>query len=114
MMNEIRAFISFDPQHDRELFESIAAQSQSRNSGFTIVGKSSKSIAYHGNGEEALVKIRDADQVIVLCGEHSESCSSMTAEIQLARQEDTPYILLSGRRDVMCTKPTGVKSSDGI
>jgi hypothetical protein len=113
-MNKIQAFISFDPQHDRELFESIATQSRSRNSGFTIVGKSSGSIARHVGGEEALDTIREADQDIVLCGEHSESCSSMTAEIQLAREEDTPYILLCGRRDVMCTKPAGVKSSDGM
>ena len=36
------------------------------------------------------------------------------AELRIAQEEHTPYFLLWGRRDRMCTKPTGAKTSEGM
>ncbi len=113
-MNEIRAFISFNPEHDKELYELILEQSEARSSGFCIIGCSERAAAYGLCSEKTASRIRSADQMIILCGEHSEESPTMTAELRVAQQEDTPYILLWGRRDVMCTKPVGAKSSEGM
>jgi hypothetical protein len=52
--------------------------------------------------------------MIVLCGEHTEASMRMSDELRIARDEHTPYILLWGRRDVMCTKPIGAKPAEGM
>jgi hypothetical protein len=52
--------------------------------------------------------------MIVLCGEHSEASIGMAEELRVAREEETPYILLWGRRAVMCTKPIGAKPAEGM
>ena len=36
------------------------------------------------------------------------------AELRIAQEEQKPYFLLWGRREIMCTKPTGAKSSEGM
>ena len=48
--------------------------------------------------------------MIVICGEHTEASPGMSAEIRIAQEEKTPYFLLWGRRESLCTKPTGAKS----
>ena len=57
-------------------------------------------------------KIREADQVIVICGEHTELSGRVAAELRVAQEEDRPYVLLWGRREPMCKKPWTAKPSD--
>jgi hypothetical protein len=59
-------------------------------------------------------RIREADQVIVICGEHTGVSTRVGGEFLIAQQERTPYFLLWGRREIMCTKPIGAKPSDGM
>jgi hypothetical protein len=113
-MSDIPVFVSFDPQHDQELFELLLTQSRTQSSGFSIIGSSSGATAEALDHDRTLNSIREASQLIVLCGEHSESSTSMTAELTIAEQEDKPYFLVWGRREIMCTKPTGAKSSEGM
>jgi len=113
-MNDINVFVSFDLEHDRELYELILAQSRTQSSGFLIVGNSDRATAHSLCSEKTLHAIREANQLIVICGEHSESSANMTAELQVAQQEGKPYFLLWGRREIMCTKPAGAKSSEGM
>ena len=130
-MNDVHVFVSFDLEHDRELYEMILAQSRTQSSGFLIVGSSNRATAHslcsektlhairEANQlivicEKTLHAIREANQLIVICGEHSESSASMTAELRVAQQEGKPYFLLWGRREIMCTKPAGAKSSEGM
>jgi len=51
--------------------------------------------------ERVRFRIGEADQVIVLCGEHTETSTRVSTEIELAQQERTPYLLLWGRRDLI-------------
>jgi hypothetical protein len=59
-------------------------------------------------------RIREADQVIVICGEHTGASMGVSAELRIAQQERAPYFLLWGRREIMCTKPIGAKSAEGM
>jgi hypothetical protein len=58
--------------------------------------------------------IREADQVIVICGEHTEASPRVSVEVRIAQEERTPYFLLWGRREIMCTKPIGAKPAEGM
>ena len=111
-MNQAQIFVSFDIEHDRELFEEL--RSQSNSSGFAVLGCSERHTATDVWNERARRRIRNADQVIFICSEHTGASASMSTEIRIAQQEKTPYFLLWGRPDIMCTKPVGAKSAEGM
>jgi hypothetical protein len=111
-MNQIQVFVSFDFERDRELFEELRTQSSS--SGFAVLGCSERHTATDVWNERVRRRIRNADQVIFICSEHTEASASMSTEIRIAQQERTPYFLLWGRREIMCTKPLGAKSAEGM
>ena len=113
-MNKIQVFVSFDTEHDAELYERFLAQSRSSSSSFVVSGGSERSKSADVWSERSHRWIRDADQVIVICGEHTESSMSVSAELCIAREEQTPYFLLWGRREIMCTKPVGAKPAEGM
>ena len=54
-------------------------------------------------------RVRDADEMIVICGEHTADSDRMNAELRIAEEEQKPYLLLWGRRGLMCSMPIGVK-----
>ena len=111
-MNKVQVFVSFDIERDKELFEELRTQSGS--SGFTVSGGSERHTATDVWNEKSRRRIRDADQVIFICSEHTEASASMSSEIRIAQQEKTPYFLLWGRREIMCTKPLGAKTAEGM
>lgn len=113
-MSEVQVFVSFDTQHDGDLYELLLAHSRTPSSGFAVLGGSKPSSTADFASESARRGIREADQVIVLCGEHTEASTGVGAELELAQQEQTPYILVWGRRDAMCTKPIGAKPAEGM
>jgi hypothetical protein len=111
-MSESRVYVSFDIDHDRELYERLLAQA--RGSGFCVSAESEFVSSSDRWNERARLRIREADQMIVICGEHSEASQSMSAEIRIAQEEQTPYFLLWGRGGAMCKKPIGAKSAEGM
>ena len=111
-MNQIQVFVSFDVERDKELFEELREQSSSF--GFNVLGCSERHTATDVWSEKVRRRIRNADQVIFICSEHTEASASMSTEIRIAQQEQTPYFLLWGRRGIMCTKPVGAKSAEGM
>ncbi len=111
-VSHARVYVSFDIDHDRELYERLLAQA--RGSGFCVSGESEFVSSHDLWTERARRRIREADEVIVICGEHSEASQGMSAEIRIAQEEKTPYFLLWGRRGEMCTKPIGAKSAEGM
>ena len=113
-MSQVHVFVSFDIEHDGELYELLLAQSRSPSSGFTVSGSSERSAGTDAGSARARRRIRDADQVIVICGKHTEASTSVSAELLIAQEEGTPYFLLWGRREIMCTKPIGARSAEGM
>ncbi len=98
---DVRVFLSFDREHDRDLFDRILAESRDAGSGFEIVEHSEARM-----GEADLRRrMASADHLIVLCGEHTEESERVGAELHIAREEELPCLLLWGRRESMCTPP---------
>jgi len=113
-MSNTRVFVSFDTAHDGELYDLLLEQSRTPNSGFGVLGGSERLSATDVWSDQSRRQIRDADQVIVICGKHTEASPHVSAELRIAKEEGTPYFLLWGRREIMCTKPVGAKPAEGM
>lgn len=59
-------------------------------------------------------RIKGCDVVIVICGEHTNTASGVSTELEIAQEEEIPYFLLYGRATKKCIKPKGAKSTDKI
>jgi hypothetical protein len=110
-VSQSRVYVSFDVDHDQELYQRLLGQA--RGSTFYVSGESEFVSSDRWN-ERARCRIREADQMIVICGEHSEASVCMSAEIRIAQEEKRPYFLLWGRGGAMCKKPVGAKSAEGM
>jgi hypothetical protein len=109
-----RVFISFDIEHDGELYELLLAQSRMPGSVFAVSGGSERLPSSDARSERAHRRIGEADQVIVICGEHTDMSTGVFTELRIAQEEKKPYFLLWGRRESMCTKPMGAKNAEGM
>jgi hypothetical protein len=113
-MSAVAVSVSFDIERDRELFERLLAQSRKPGSGFTVSSSSERFSSTDEWSERARKRICKADQVIVICGAHTNEAEGVIGELRITQEEDTPYFLLWGRRDTMCTKPVGAKPTEGM
>jgi hypothetical protein len=113
-MSKVQVFVSFDLEHDGELYELLLAQSRTPISSFSVLGGSESSKATDVWSARMRRRIREADQLIVICGEHTKASTRVSAELRIAQQERTPYLLLWGRREIMCTKPIGARPEEGM
>jgi len=113
-MGQVRVFMSFDLGHDHDLKERLVEESLKSCSGFEILGWSESAEMTNAWNDRVRRRIADADEVIVICGEHTQDSMQVGAEIGIAQEEQKPYFLLWGRREVMCTKPIGAKPGDGM
>ncbi len=113
-MSNPNVFISFDLDHDQDLCDLLVEQAANGALGFDVSGQSERrrlrEVEYTGVRRE----IRKADQVIVICGEHTGGSVGVFAELRIAQEEHKPYFLIWGRRESMCTKPEGAKSWEGM
>jgi len=113
-MGKINIFVSFDLDHDRDLCDLLLEQSGVPTFGFEVSGRSKGRSMDDLPGEGVRRQIREADEVIVICGEHTEDSIRVNAELRMAQEEQTPYFLLWGRRERMCTKPLSAKRIEGM
>jgi hypothetical protein len=111
-MPNIRIFMSFDPDNDSDLRDLLLEQSLREWSGFEISARSEAETMTDRWDERVRHQIAQADEVIVICGEHTASSVSVSAELRIAQEEQKPYFLLWGRRDRMCTRPAGSRRDD--
>jgi len=113
-MGNVRIYMSFDLDHDQDLHDLLVEQLLRETSGFEISARSQGRTMTDLSEEKVRRQIRKADEVIVICGEHTEASARVSAELRIAQEEQKPYFLLWGRRESMCTKPAGAKSLDGM
>lgn len=109
-----RIFISFDFDNDNDLRGNLVAQAELPDSPFSIIDYSVKNPITEKWRDEVRERIRIADLMIVICGEHTHDAAGVTAEVTIAREERTPYSLLKGRSSKTCTKPRSALKSDEI
>jgi hypothetical protein len=104
----VRVFLSYDVDYDADLGDRLSEQSERGGSGFHVAGRSEAG-AMTGRWHEGVRRrVRAADEVIVICGEHTAASDRMSAELRIAQEEQKPYLLLWGRRERMCSMPVGV------
>ncbi len=111
-MGKIRVFTSFDFDHDEDLRNLLVGQAKHPDSPFEL---SDWSIYDHMAGnwrDQVRARIRRVDQVLVICGTHTDSASGVSAELSIAREEDKPYFLLQGRAEKTCVKPNSALQTD--
>jgi hypothetical protein len=107
-----RVFTSFDFDHDEDLRNLLVGQSKNPDTPLEMADWSLKE-AFKGDWKEKVrARIRRTDQVIVLCGEHTDTAAGVSAELTIAREEKKPYFLLKGRKEKTCKRPTAALSSD--
>jgi hypothetical protein len=109
----VPVFISFDYDHDEDLRTLLVGQSKHDDSPFFITDSSIKDASPDWK-EKARARIKRADQVIVICGQYTDSASGVNVEIGIAREEDTTYFLLAGRAAGGNKKPTAALSTDKL
>lgn len=113
-MARTRVFVSFDRDHDADLLALLRSQAKRPESTFEIVASAQGASATEIPDERARAEIQSADEVVVICGEHTADSKRVAAELGIAREESKPYLLLWGRREKMCTKPDGATTHDAM
>lgn len=108
-MAKPRVFISFDFDHDEDLRTLLVGQSKNPDSPFEIADWSLKEPLSGNWKEKVRGRIKQVDQVCVICGEHTDTATGVSAELTITQEEDKPYFLLRGRKDKTCVKLFFVK-----
>ena len=112
-MSPVRVHLSFDLAHDVDLHDRLTAQAR-RPASFTIASRSDGGELSDEWTERTRSAIAAADEIIVLCGEHTDASAHVSLELALAQAAAKPYVLLWGRRDSMCKKPKSARSDDSM
>src|SRR5262245_61355444 len=112
LVSDLRIYMSFDLEHDRDLHDRLLAQS--RRTAFAIARCSEGGEMTAAWLERVRGRITDSDEVVVICGEHTDVSPRMSAELKIAQEQNKPYVLLWGRRDSMCKKPRSAQTDDGM
>jgi hypothetical protein len=111
-MSSIQIFVSYDGDHDTDLRDQLLSDSTRPGSRFEFSEHSRGGAVTGAWTASARNRIRAVDEVLVICGEYTDASSRMAAELRIVQEEEKPYVLLWGRRERMCTKPEGAKSTD--
>jgi hypothetical protein len=105
--------VSFDLDHDRDLHERLREQA-GRQLDFAVSGCSEAGGVTGSWSERVRRRISASDEVVVICGEHTDEAAGVSAELRIAQEENKPYVLVWGRRERMCKKPVGARPDDGV
>jgi hypothetical protein len=113
-MAATRVYISFDFDHDEDLKTLLVGQSKNSDSPFAIVDASIKEAVTGDWKASARRRIRGADVVAVICGQHTNTATGVAVEVGIAQDEKVPYFLLAGRTTGGNKKPTTAKDTDKL
>jgi hypothetical protein len=108
---KVPVYISFDYDHDDDLKVLLVGQAKKDDSPFFIEDWSIKEASRDWK-DKARARIKRAEQVVVICGHHTDTATGVNAEIEIARDERKPYFLLAGRKAGPNKKPTAALGTD--
>ena len=109
-MAKPRVFISFDYDHDLDIKTMLAGQAKLPDSPFDFTDASVKDHLTGDWKEKVKNRIRNCDQVCVLCGEYA--ATGINVELKIAQELGKPYFLLAGRDKF--SKPSAAMSGDKV
>jgi hypothetical protein len=107
-----RVFTSFDYDNDSDLKTLLVGQSKLEDSPFELSDWSVKDPMSGDWKEKVRTRIRQVDQLVIMCGTSTHTAKGVAAELTIAKEEKKPYFLLKGRKDSTCTKPTSAAAAD--
>jgi hypothetical protein len=113
-VSDVRVFLSYDVDHDVDLGDRLCEQSSRGGWGFSLVARSASGEVTDRWCEAVRLRIRESDQVIVICGEHTAESLRVDEELRIAQEEQKPCLMLWGRRDHMCTMPARAKRNESM
>ena len=113
-MAKQRIFISFDYDYDSDIKVMLAGQAKLEDSPFDFTDASVKEHLTGDWKEKVKQRLKNCDQVIVLCGTNTNNATGVAAEVSLARELKIPYFLLNGRSNKTCYKPSSALSTDKL
>ena len=113
-MAKKRVFTSFDFDHDADLRTLLVGQSKNPGSPFEMADWSVKEPMTENWKDRVRTRIRSVDTIAVICGEHTDTATGVSAELSIAQEERKPYFLLWGRADKTCKKPGAARDTDRI
>ncbi len=111
---QIRVFVSYDREHDGDLHDRLVQEASKSTTGFEISARSRARTPTDLWDEGVRREIREADEVIIICGEHTDCSERVGTELRIAQEEERPYFLLWGRREILCTMPTTAEPADAM
>lgn len=112
LVPKTRVFTSFDFDHDEDLRNLLVGQSKNPDSPFEMSDWSVKESMSGDWKQKARSRIKASNQMIVLCGAHTNTASGVSIELRIAQEEGLPYFLLAGRSGKPNLKPEAAKASD--
>jgi hypothetical protein len=113
-MPKMRAFISFDYDHDEGAKNMLAGQAKHPDSPFDFIDASVKEHLPGDWKEKVRRRISNVDFVIFLCGQETNRANGVSEELAIAKELGKPYFLLAAYGDKSCTKPKTAHTSDKI
>jgi hypothetical protein len=112
-MFKVPVFISFDYDHDLDLYNLLLGQSKHDDSPFDIANWSVKDVSPQWIAD-ARARIIRVEQVVVMCGLFTGSAVGIDTEVRLARELGKPYFLLAGRAAGGNKRPRAALSTDKL
>src|SRR5438105_3007423 len=109
-----RVFTSFDYDNDQDLRTMLVGQAKNPDTPFELADWSVKEPMTGDWKKKVRERIRKVDQVVVICGEHTDTATGVSVELEIAREEKKPYFLLWGRSKKTSVKPKAALASDQI
>ena len=107
-----RIFTSFDFDHDEDIRLLFVGQARNPRTPFTLADWSVKAPMSGDWKEQVRSRIRSVDRVVVLCGEHMDTATGVSAEVRIAREEGKPVYFIKGRKDKNCKLPKAALPTD--
>ncbi len=101
-----KVYISYDYDHDQDLKNLLVGQSRNPDSPFFVEDHSIK-VETAGWKADARKRITRSEVMIVICGRYTHRATGVTAEIEIARDEDVRFYLLKGRKEGAMRRPKG-------
>ena len=112
MAKLVPTFVSFDFDHDEDLRVMLVGQSKKDDTPFSIADWSVKEPMTGDWKAKVKGRIQRTSVMVVICGLYTNTAAGVNAEIQIAREVGTPYVLLAGRASGTNRKPAAALTSD--
>jgi hypothetical protein len=111
-MAKQRIFISFDYDNDSDIKTMLAGQAKLSDSPFDFIDASVKEPLTGDWKDKVRRRLRNCDQMIVLCGTRTYTANGVASELKIAQELGLPYFHLWGRSGKTCYKPTSALNTD--